>query len=405
MKITVLNPNNKKEKKRVAAYARVSTVSEGQEESFASQVKYYEHKFKGNPKVEFIGVYADHGFSATQAKNRPEFLRLIKDATDGKIDVIYCKSVSRFARNAAECQEYTRELKDKNVEVYFEEQDLSSFNPMSEMVFNFLTVVAQEESRSISENILWGKEKQAEKGIRHLGGKTPFGYKEVGDSFEPDQNAWVVTYIFEEYAKERNPSDIARDLEKYNIKRKRTDKPIDSKFIREVIKQDFYTGDRVIQKGPHRNYLTHKPDASKEYKTYFLENDHPALVSKELFKVCTKIAKRRKKQKPWRKIHKTYFQRTGNKVMKGKNSSPLYGLVICTECGECYERISSYVRAKVPYKKWVWNCKGKEKKICFGTHSIDEEKILKTIDGIPFEEIERIEIDRNKNITVLRRRQ
>ena len=167
MKITVIKPqSDKKGIKKVAAYARVSTYTFEQEESFESQVAYYTDLITKNPDYELVEVYADQGISGTQAKTRPNFMRMIEDALKGKIDIIYCKSVSRFARNAAECQEIVRNLKAHKVEVIFEKEQLSSFNPMSEMVFNFMTIIAQEESRSISENTVWALDKLAEKGSR-----------------------------------------------------------------------------------------------------------------------------------------------------------------------------------------------------------------------------------------------
>ena len=402
MKITVIKPtsNKSKGKKRVAAYARVSTMKEEQEESFETQIAYYSTLIAANPDYEFVGMYADQGISATQMKTRPEFMRLVGDAKAGKIDVIYCKSISRFCRNAADCQHIVHELKEKMVEVIFEKEQLSTFNPMSEMVFNFMTIIAQEESRSISENIVWSLDRLAEKGIRHLGGKTPFGYKEVGNTFEPDENAWVIQYIFEKYAEGVDPCEIACYLSKFNLQRKKTNRPINTQFIYEVVRQEFYTGNRTIQKRPHPDYLTHKPDPTREYAQYYIKDSHPALVSQELFDKCQEISKKRKVDKSWHKTHKNYFERTGKKVMKGRNSSPLYGLIICSECGECYERNRSSVRARVPYKKWVWNCKGKEKKICKGTHSIDEEKIYSLIGDTPIESISKILIDRNKNIDI-----
>ena len=181
MKISVVKPKNQNQKKRVAAYCRVSTIKLEQEESFESQVAYYTQKINNNINYELVGIYADQGISGTKMENRPEFMRMIDDALNGKIDIILCKSISRFGRNAAQCQEMVRKLKANMVEVIFEREQLSSFNPMSEMVFNFLTIIAEEESKSISENTIWALDKLAEKGIRKIGNShAPFGYDEVG---------------------------------------------------------------------------------------------------------------------------------------------------------------------------------------------------------------------------------
>ena len=149
MKISVVKPENQNQKKRVAAYCRVSTIKLEQEESFESQVAYYTQKINNNVNYELVGIYADQGISGTKMENRPEFMRMIDDALSGKIDIIFCKSISRFGRNAAQCQEMVRKLKANMVEVIFEREQLSSFNPMSEMVINFLSIIAEEESKSI----------------------------------------------------------------------------------------------------------------------------------------------------------------------------------------------------------------------------------------------------------------
>lgn len=295
MKITKINPTKEKVKKRVVAYCRVSTLSDGQSESFESQVAYYKEMLSGNPEREFVGIYADYGLSATQAKTRPEFLRMIDDAYAGKIDVIYCKSISRFCRNTSECLKYTRELKVKGVEVIFEKEDLSTFNPMSEMVFNFMALVAQEESRSLSENIVWGLDKLAEKGIRHMGPHRVYGYTEINGVLTPNEDANVVRFIFDEYASGVKTKEIIKHLKRLNIKTFHGHETFKPSGIAKILNNVMYKGDRLIQKVPHPDYLTHKPDPSKPYKQYYVENAHEALVSREMWDKAQEIKELKKK--------------------------------------------------------------------------------------------------------------
>lgn len=381
MKITVIKPEDvKKGKKRVAAYCRVSTFKEDQEESFESQVAYYKKLIGNNLNYEMAGVYADQGISGTKTENRPEFKRLIDDAMAGKIDVIYCKSISRFSRNAAQCQEIVRELKTKLVEVIFEREQLSSFNPMSEMVFNFLTILAQEESRSISENTIWALDKLAERGIRRIGSHAVFGYKEVKGVLTPNEYAPAVKMVFEEYAAGTPVKDIIRYLEqmgctKLKAKGKRFNHHDISRMIREII----YKGDRLIQKKPHPNYLTHKPDYTREFNQYYIEEAHEPIVSKELWDKCQVELLRRAKLTHY-KLPKERLP-----VAFRPDSHQLFGRIICADCGSPYERVTQQYKGR---SRKVWRCKKKNGK-CHN-HSIDEAKIIEALNGEDYEFIDKV---------------
>ena len=141
--------------KKVAAYARVSTLSEEQEESYETQVKYYTSMIEATEGWGFVGIYADQGITGTSAAKRPQFLRMLEDAREGKMNLILCKSISRFSRNFAEAEKYVHELKSINVEIRFEKEGISSFDPGSDLIFSLMAAMAQEESRSISENVKW----------------------------------------------------------------------------------------------------------------------------------------------------------------------------------------------------------------------------------------------------------
>lgn len=169
-KVTVINAvpakpsQSGRPKLRVCGYARVSTGSKAQAESYATQVAYFTEKIGNNPLWEFAGMYADVGKSATNTKKRDDFNTMIKDALDGKIDMILTKSVSRFARNTVDALTTIRQLKEKNVAVVFEKEGVNTLDGTGEILLTILSSLAQEESRNISENTRWGVVRRFEKG-------------------------------------------------------------------------------------------------------------------------------------------------------------------------------------------------------------------------------------------------
>lgn len=283
MKVIRIDPQRQNRKFNVAAYARVSTLSEEQEESFETQVEYYSSLIRGNDKWNFIKVYADQGKSGMSVSKRSEFNQMLDDALNGKIDIIITKSISRFGRNSLEAQSYVNRLKEKGIEVRFEREGISSLDPQSDMIFSFLSAVAQEESKSISMNIQWTYEKLAEKGIRHLGNKRILGYDEIDGVLKPNTDAWVIRFIFEEYSNNKSMRTIARELKEKQVKTLRNKDILSTSTISRILKNEIYMGDRRLQKAPHNNLITHKPEKEAEYKSYYISNAHEAIVSKELW--------------------------------------------------------------------------------------------------------------------------
>ena len=209
----------KKAKKKVAAYARVSTLMEEQEESYETQKNYYEAFICNNPDWEFAGIYADRGITGTSAKKRPEFMRMIESARNGEINIIFCKSISRFSRNVIDAQQYVHELKSMHVEVRFEKEGISSFDGSADLIFSVLASAAEMESRSISENMKWSYRRKMEQGIRHVGSNRIFGYDEINGKLTPNEDAWIIKLIFEEYAQGAAPRDIMAMLEEKGVTR------------------------------------------------------------------------------------------------------------------------------------------------------------------------------------------
>jgi site-specific DNA recombinase len=181
--------------KRVAAYARVSTDNDKQLSSFDAQMDYYTRHIQSNPAWAFVEVYTDEGISATSTKKRDGFNRMISDALDGKIDLIITKLVNRFARNTVDTLTTVRQLKEKGVEVYFEKENIYTLDSKGELLITIMSSLAQEESRSISENVTWGQRKRFADGKVSLPYGQFLGY-EKGKDGSTKQNTISVTPLW-----------------------------------------------------------------------------------------------------------------------------------------------------------------------------------------------------------------
>ncbi|MBR4538475.1 MAG: recombinase family protein [Clostridia bacterium] len=329
--------------KKVAAYARVSTLTEAQEESYETQVHYYTGLIQSTEGWSLAGIYADQGITGTSAAKRPEFLRMIEDAKAGKINIILCKSISRFSRNFVEAQKYVHALKAVNVEVRFEKEGISSFDPSSDMIFSTMAAVAQEESRSLSDNVKWGNKRRMEMGIRHVGSNHMLGYDEVQGKLIPNEDAWIVRLIFEEYAAGVAPTAILQHLLEKGAHRMRSEKKFTWSVVLRILNNEAYVGDRLLQKAAPQNYLTKRPDLSEAYESKYIYNDHEAIITPAVWDAAHDRFKREQmsRQQGLKVQHNTHF---------------LYGKVFCAECGEPYRRFTA--RNGGGYYK-TWRCRGR----------------------------------------------
>ncbi|MGE4284765.1 MAG: recombinase family protein, partial [Clostridia bacterium] len=341
MIIRKIEGGNKHQKQNVAAYARVSTDSIQQQTSFDTQVKHYTNLIHCNSDWNYIGVYADEGISGTSVKYRPQFQQMIEDAFDGKIDIILVKSISRFARNIVDAQQYVHELKSKNVEVRFEREGISSFDASSDMVFSLLASVAQEESRIISENIKWSYKKNAERGIRHLGNNRVLGYDEKDGVLVPNGDAWIIKQIFSDFANGLTLAQIEKNLRKNGAKGLHSKKYINANAVLRMLDNEIYVGDRLLQKSAPRNYLTKCVDTTVSYTSYYLSDDHEAIIDRTTWERVREI---RNQQKECR----------ANGINIRSNAHFLYGIVFCGECGAPYKRRTAVCQNGETYK--YWNC-------------------------------------------------
>jgi len=211
----VLRKETQPKKLRVAAYCRVSTDSDEQATSYETQIAHYTEFIGKNPAWEMAGVYADDGISGTNTKHREEFNRMIDDAMGGKIDMIVSKSISRFARNTLDCLRYIRKLKEKNIPVFFEKENINTMNATSEVLLTIMASLAQQESQSLSQNVKLGLQYRYQQGKVQVNTNWFLGYTkdEKGNLVIDPEQAEVVRRIYREYLEGASMTQIARGLE------------------------------------------------------------------------------------------------------------------------------------------------------------------------------------------------
>ena len=323
-------------KELVAAYARVSTEKEEQEDSFEHQVEHYKKMIAARRDWQLVDIYADPGLSGTRVEKRPDFLRMIDDCRAGKIQRILVKSISRFARNTVDALNYIRELKDMGVSVVFESENIDTLTPGGEVLLTILAAMAEQESRTISSNVKWAFQRRFQAGHVLLNTKQMLGYLKVGK--DPDgrpifeineEEAAIVRRIFREYVAGISACQICRRLEADGIPTKKGKEKWTSSVITNIISNEKYTGNAYLGK-------TYKPDVltKKRYKNdgtkapmYYVEHTHPAIVSEELFGLAQKERERRKAASE---------NAVGGSRFSGKY--PFSGLLICGKCGSKYRR-------------------------------------------------------------------
>lgn len=330
-------------KRRVAAYARVSTDKEEQENSFEAQVKYYSEYIGNNPEWEFVKVYSDEGISGTYLKLRTGFNEMIADALAGKIDLILTKSVSRFARNTVDSLTTVRKLKDKGVEVYFEKENIYTLDSKGELLITIMSSLAQEESRSISENVVWGKRRAFENGKFSLAYSHFLGYDkgENGEMVVNPEQAEVVKRIYSEYLYGYSPNIIAKRLTADGIPTPAGKENWRADGVISILTNEKYYGAARLQKTVVYDWLTHsKKENEGEAPMYYIENDHEAIVSPATYQMVQEEMQRRR-----------------DAGGKAQCVSPFSGRIVCSDCGCFYGRKKWHSGSK--YETWEWHCNNK----------------------------------------------
>lgn len=336
MRVRIIQPTIKlPSKKRVCAYARVSTGSELQGESLENQITYYENLIKSNPEYEFVEVFADRGITGT-TDNRPEFQRMIELARAGKIDLIITKSISRFARNTAIMLETVRELKELNVEVRFEKENINTLSGDGELMLTILSSFAEEESKNISQNTKWAFRKKFQRGELVLNTKLFLGYDkdEFGELVVNREEARIVRRIFSDYLAGKGVFTIAKELNDEGIPTIKGGKWQESTIL-QILKNEKYKGDAHLQKYYTPDYLMHRTFKNNgEVDSYYIEGNHPPIVSNEM----------------WEKVQEELVKRAEEKGNvegdrdKYTNRYPLTGMLFCSKCG-------------FPLRRRIWNSK------------------------------------------------
>lgn len=273
-------------KMKVAAYCRVSTELEEQDSSYEAQLEYYTSKISENENWKNAGIYADDGKSGTNTKKRADFNAMIQDALAGKIDMILTKSVSRFARNTVDSLVTIRKLKEKNVAVVFEKEGINTLEGTGEILITILSSLAQEESRNISENIRWGVVRKFEKGKVIVNCTKFMGYtkNEDGDLVIVPEEAEIVKRIFRLYLEGYSTGKIAKHLEEQGIKTATGQDKWHSTVIDKMLRNEKYMGDALLQKTYTVDFMTKKKVKNTGLvPQYYVEDDHEAIIPKELF--------------------------------------------------------------------------------------------------------------------------
>ena len=342
--LSTKNKEHTGKKLRVCGYARVSTERDEQMSSFESQVEHYTKVIGSKPDWEFVGIYADCGITGTSADKRPEFQRMVQDCEEGRIDLILTKSISRFARNTLECLTYVRKLNDLGVHIIFESNNIDTRTVFSEMLLTVLAAFAQEESRSISENTIWGIRKRFEEGITRW--NKLYGYKKDKNGeykIVPDEAA-VVQKIFWLYEHGMTASEICDYLRRKGIRSPQGKTLWQSSSVSHMLSNERYAGDILLQKFHVENHISHRPvrNDNSEIPSFYIENHHTPIISRKQFERCEKISKMR-----------LYHHGADKKDKRSCKQYPLGDILRCPYCGSrLYQRT---INVQAGHSRG-WNC-------------------------------------------------
>ncbi|MGT2866527.1 recombinase family protein [Streptococcus fryi] len=332
---------------RVAAYCRVSTDQDEQLSSYENQVRYYRDYILKHEDYELVDIYADEGISATNTKKRDAFNRLIQDCRDGKVDRILVKSISRFARNTLDCIKYVRELKELGIGVTFEKENIDSLDSKGEVLLTILSSLAQDESRSISENSTWGIRKKFERGIVQVNTTKFMGYDkdENGRLIINPVQAEVVKYIYSQFLKGYSPESIAKELNTKDIKGWSGKANWYPSAIQKMLQNEKYKGDALLQKTYTVDFLTKKRIQNDgQVNQYYVEDSHEGIIDEETWETVQLEIGRRK---TYREDHqlKSYIMQS--------EDNPFTSKVYCKACGSAFGR-KNWTTSRG--KRKVWQC-------------------------------------------------
>ena len=362
--------------KRTAAYCRVSTESDEQELSFESQCEYYRNYINDHPEYELVDIYADEGITGTSISKRDGFNRMMQDAIDGKIDLIITKSVTRFARNTVDSLNSLRILKEHNVEVYFEMENIHSLES-GEMLITIYSSLAQQSSEEKSDSVKWGYRRQFEKGKVY---GNLYGYRsEKGILVIIEDEAKVVREIYMLYLDGKSDRQIAIILTERGVPTKTGKKKWNAGTIAKILTNEKYTGNSINGKTYNVDFLHPKRlKNTGQAPMYLVENSHPAIIPRDIFDmVQVERARRKNNSSTYKDIKQT------ENAGRFKSVNALSDKIICSDCGTLYRRAVWTKRNKE--KEPVWRCMNRlknGKRYCRHSITIKEEKLFKELKDI-----------------------
>ena len=342
---------SRSKKKKVCAYCRVSTDSEEQTTSYHSQIDHYTDFIKKNKEWEFAGIYADEGITGTQIKNRDEFIRMIDDCKAGKIDIIIAKSISRFARNTVDTLNTVRLLRNLDIDVYFEKENIHTLNMDSEMFLTLYSAFAQAESESTSMNVKMGYRAKMKRG-EPCGSISCYGYiwdKNNKELLINEKEAKIVKRIFNDYIKGLGTTVIAKQLTKEGIPSPAGGLKWHTSPIKDMLRNVKYVGDLCGQKYFVENPISHKRLKNRgQLPKYYVKNHHEPIIDRKTFD----------------KVQEIYKERS-IKLKDGKEYCEKYSLrytfssmIQCEHCGQNYVRRMTKYKNKdgVVHTHVYWAC-------------------------------------------------
>lgn len=337
------NPINSQKKRRVAGYARVSTDMEDQQTSYAAQCDYYTNYIQSRSDWEFVGLYSDEGITACNTFKREGFNRMVEDALSGRIDLIITKSVSRFARNTVDSLTTIRKLKEHGTEVYFEKENIWTFDGKGELLLTIMSSLAQEESRSISENCTWGQRKRFADGKVTVPFKRFLGYDRGpnGELVVNEEQAKIVRKIYGYFLQGRSPYQIAKLLTEEGIPTPGGKKVWGKAVVASILTNEKYKGDALLQKVYTTDFLTKKKKKNEgEVPQYYVEGNHKAIIPPEIFDRVQ------------------ILMQTHDSAKKRKSCVNIFsGKIKCGDCGSWYG--SKVWHSNDKYRKVIWQCNHK----------------------------------------------
>lgn len=343
-KINIIEPKvpQMPSRKKVAAYARVSMESERLQHSLSAQVSYYSSLIQQNPAWEYAGVYADDGITGTKTNDRTEFNRMIADCEAGKIDIILTKSISRFARNTVDLLNAVRHLKELGISVQFEKEHIDSLSEDGELMLTLLASFAQEEVRSLSDNVKWGTRKRFEKGIPN-GRFQIYGYRWDGDHLvvEPEE-AKIVKLIYDNFLNGLSAESTEKQLEEMGVKSYKG-QHFGNTSIRQILGNITYTGNLLFQKEYTVDPISKKSRKNQgELPQYWVENTHEAIIPMEVYQAVQE--------------EKAHRRELGVFANWSINTSCFTSKIKCGRCGKSYQRSNRKGRKDPDANYTVWIC-------------------------------------------------